>query len=239
VGIIERFPLRASRLCIARLWAVNGLAVPVLDQNAEFCHTCRMDIPSMPPIAVRQIIWKGAGLGEYAVLAKPRVADRIVHHRMLGTLRGTDVWFAMTPAQRKSACSSADYGIGLDGTIHQYVKESDESYAEGINFADPRSVGTAKILKARWGINPNLYSYSIEHEGFSGDPWPEAMRDASAWLTADIAFRHGIPLDRDHILGHGEIYAPKALTCPGPTWPADDLIARAKVYLAKHLAVQA
>lgn len=185
----------------------------------------------------KQILWKGAGLGEYATLIKPRAGDRIIHHRMLGTLPGTDAWFAMTPAQRGSACSSADYGIGLIGTIHQYVTEANESYAEGINFADPRSVGTAAILKSRWGVNPNSYCFSIEHEGFSNDPWSEAMRDASAWLTADIAFRHGIPLDRDHILGHGEIYAYKAATCPGPTWPVDDLIARAKAYLAAHAAI--
>jgi N-acetylmuramoyl-L-alanine amidase len=177
------------------------------------------------------IIWKGAGLGEYAVLASPRVADRIVIHRMLGTLPGTDAWFALTPAQRGSACSSADFGIGVNADIHQYVSETNESYAEGINFSDLHSVGTAKILKARWGINPNSYCYSIEHEGFSNDPWPEAMRDASAWLIADLAHRHGIPLDRDHILGHGEIYAYKAQTCPGPSCPFDDLIARATVYL--------
>ena len=173
------------------------------------------------------IIWKGAGSGEYTANSKrAEMATRIVLHRMLGSLAGTAAWFAMAADKRPGkAPSSANYGIGLDGTIHQYVRESDIAYAQGIQWNGDQ--GSAKCLMDRPRVNPNAYCLSIEHEGFSGDPWPEAMKNSSAWLIGAIARRWSIPLDRDHVIGHGEIYRPKVATCPGPTCPWSELLRRA------------
>ena len=67
----------------------------------------------------------------------------------------------------------------------------------------------------------NEESIGIEHEGFTraGGLWySDALYQASARLVRDIAQRHGIPLDRQHILGHGEAPDCSNHTDPGPEW---------------------
>ena len=49
----------------------------------------------------------------------------ITLHIMVGHLAGTDSVFLNPGSQ-----ASAHYGIGADGTIHQYVRESDGSYSD-------------------------------------------------------------------------------------------------------------
>jgi hypothetical protein len=73
----------------------------------------------------------------------------------------------------------------------------------------------------------NMHSIGIEHEGYlaHGHRWyTEAQYRASAKLVRHLAARFGIPLDREHILGHEEIPAEKADGSakqhydPGPFW---------------------
>jgi len=73
----------------------------------------------------------------------------------------------------------------------------------------------------------NEESIGIEHEGFvhAGKRWfSDEMYRASAKLVRDIATRHGIPLDRSHILGHGETADCSSHTDPGPDWDWDKLM---------------
>lgn len=92
----------------------------------------------------------------------------ITLHIMVGRLAGTDSVFLNTGSQ-----ASAHYGIGADGTIHQYVSEGDGSYSDA-NFISNNS------------------TVSIEHEGgMTGIPCTQACMDASARLCADIARRYG------------------------------------------------
>lgn len=92
----------------------------------------------------------------------------ITLHIMVGYLGGTDSVF-----KNPSTQASAHYGIGADGTIHQYVDESDGSYSDA-NYASNNS------------------TISIEHEGgLAGVPCTQACMDASAQLCADIARRYG------------------------------------------------
>lgn len=91
----------------------------------------------------------------------------ITLHIMVGHLAGTDSVFQHTGG------ASAHYGIGADGTIHQYVSENDGSWSDA-NYASNNS------------------TISIEHEGgMDGVPCTRACMDASAQLCADIARRHG------------------------------------------------
>lgn len=64
--------------------------------------------------------------------------------------------------------------------------------------------------------NPNLYTVGIEFED-GGDPIEVARSDAQyaagAALITAAASRWGIPLDREHVIGHREVFAAKA--CPG------------------------
>ena len=94
--------------------------------------------------------------------------DHITLHIMVGRLTGTDSVF-----QSSGSAASAHYGIGGDGTIHQYVDESNGSWSDA-NYASNNS------------------TISIEHEGgMEGVPCTQACMDASAALCADIAQRYG------------------------------------------------
>ncbi|MDH3638577.1 MAG: N-acetylmuramoyl-L-alanine amidase [Gammaproteobacteria bacterium] len=140
--------------------------------------------------------------------------EAIVIHIMAGTLAGTDSWFSQKQSQ-----VSAHYGVGIGGQIHQYVDESDSAWHAGRRY-----VPTWTLIKD--GVNPNLYTIGLEHEGHADDTWPEAMYDASARLVKDICLRWGIPIDRRHIVGHREIYSRK--TCPGNKVDLNKLVRLAK-----------
>src|SRR5918912_3174811 len=60
----------------------------------------------------------------------------IVVHHMAGTLAATDAVFQDT--QRDT---SAHYGIGRGGEIHQYVSEDDTAYHAGQWYANLDSIG--------------------------------------------------------------------------------------------------
>ncbi|GHF50174.1 hypothetical protein GCM10010218_34610 [Streptomyces mashuensis] len=65
----------------------------------------------------------------------------------------------------------------------------------------------------------NTHSIGIEHEGWPARPefLTDALYRASARLTAAVCARHGIPADREHVIGHSEV--PGAThTDPGPHW---------------------
>lgn len=137
------------------------------------------------------------GVGRFAG-QKPEI---IVIHIMDGTLVGTDSWFANPASQ-----VSAHYGIGQNGEIHQYVREEDTAWHAG-RVQNP----TFKLYKPN--TNPNGYTIGIEHEGNATSVWSEAMKKASAELIKAIATRWNIPIDRDHIIGHYQIFAGKP-NCP-------------------------
>lgn len=127
--------------------------------------------------------------------------EAVVIHIMDGTLVGTDSWFANTTSQ-----VSAHYGIGKNGEVHQYVQENDAAWHAGRVDAP-----VWKLIKPN--INPNLYTIGIEHEGKPDDVWTDAMKQSSATLIREICQRWQIPIDRDHIVGHFEIFSKKP-NCP-------------------------
>lgn len=141
------------------------------------------------------IIWKGSpnhytGRNGYGV-------THITLHIMVGYLAGTDSTFANPSSQ-----SSAHYGVGATGEIHQYVAETDGSYSDA-NYA------------------LNCSTISIEHEGGMADGavCTQACIDASARLCADIARRYGWKkLWHDGLRGnvwlHREIPGTDHAACP-------------------------
>lgn len=139
--------------------------------------------------------------------------EAVVIHIMDGTLIGTDSWFANTTSQ-----VSAHYGIGKSGEVHQYVQEVDAAWHAGRVDAP-----VWKLIKPN--INPNLYTIGIEHEGKPDDVWTDAMKQSSATLIQEICQRWQIPIDRDHVVGHFEIFSKKP-NCPATNKKIlDDLVA--------------
>ncbi|MFF2993630.1 N-acetylmuramoyl-L-alanine amidase [Streptomyces sp. NPDC057950] len=86
-----------------------------------------------------------------------------------------------------------------DGHIAQHVKAKDVAWHAGNWYVNAKSIG-------------------LEHEGFlaSPDAWyTEEMYRASARLVQYLAKKYGVPLDRQHILGHDNVPGPTTSTIPG------------------------
>lgn len=115
----------------------------------------------------------------------------IVIHTMGGTIGSADARFKDPASQL-----SAHYGVGLDGTVVQWVSESDTAYHAG-----------------NWDMN--LISVGIEHEdgGDSNGPRSEALYEASGRLVRELCLRYGIPISRQWIIGHRDIPS-ASTTCP-------------------------
>ncbi|MFB7331136.1 N-acetylmuramoyl-L-alanine amidase [Streptomyces adustus] len=86
-----------------------------------------------------------------------------------------------------------------DGHIAQHVKAKDVAWHAGNWYINAKSIG-------------------LEHEGFLAAPdtwYTEAMYRSSARLVKYLATKYGIPLDRQHILGHDTVPGPTTATVPG------------------------
>jgi N-acetylmuramoyl-L-alanine amidase len=149
---------------------------------------------------------------------KKYLPQAIVIHIMEGSLAGTDSWFGNIQSK-----VSAHYGVGKNGEVHQYVDEKDTAWHAGVVTTPSWSL--IKKVGDNSYINPNYYTVGIEHEGTVETDWTDAMYQSTSSLIAEISKRWNIPIDRNHILGHHEIYAVKA--CPGSKVDFTKLIALA------------
>lgn len=112
----------------------------------------------------------------------------IVVHHMAGTLSGTDGVFQNTQIN-----TSATYGVGRKGEVHQYVHEEDTSYNAG-NF------------------DINQRSISIEHEDLGSDNYTDIEYETSAELIRDICARYNLPIDTNTVRPHNQF---SSTSCPG------------------------
>jgi N-acetylmuramoyl-L-alanine amidase len=144
--------------------------------------------------------------------------EAIVLHILQGSLADADDNY------RNSATGkSAHYAVGSAGDVHQYVSEMDTAWHAG----RVKHPSWALIKAAGKGlyINPNYYTIGIGHEGQVDSEWSEAMYASSAALIKDICSRWDIPVDREHIIGHNEIFAQNS--CPGLKVDLNKLVALA------------
>src|SRR5690242_9598681 len=95
--------------------------------------------------------------------------------------------------------AAGNYSVGRGGAaITQFVAESDMAYH--VRNANPYTIGIEHEFWPRYGI------------------WhTDAQYRASAQLVCAIARRNGIPVDRQHIVGHKELPG-QDHSDPGPTW---------------------
>ena len=106
--------------------------------------------------------------------------------------------------------ASAHYVVSQTGNIAEMVLEKDIAWHAGNWDYNTRSIG-------------------IEHEGYAYTPatFTTAEYQASAHLIASICMRWGVPLDRQHVIGHYQVPDPNNPglfggtdhhTDPGPYW---------------------
>lgn len=124
----------------------------------------------------------------------------IVVHHMAGTLAGTDKVF-----QDTNRNTSAHYGVGRNGEIHQYVYDSDTAFHAGNYDINQRSIG-------------------IEHEDLNADNYTELEYQTSAQLIRSLCSKYGLPINAQTVRPHRDFFA---TACPG-TLDIGKLIALAK-----------
>lgn len=129
--------------------------------------------------------------------------EALVIHVMEGTMESTLSWFR-SPASKVSA----HYGVSRAGEVVQYVRDEDTAWHAG-RVLRP----TAEMVLDQPGVNPNLWTIGIEHEGGANQEPTSVQLAASAELMKMLSGRWGIPLDLRHVIPHRAIYAAK--TCPG------------------------
>jgi N-acetylmuramoyl-L-alanine amidase len=134
----------------------------------------------------------------------------IVNHITAGRFPGCLSWMRNPQAQ-----ASAHYLVTRDGEIYQMVKDEDISWHAGA-VKNPS-------WKMHNGINPNYRTIGIEHEGYQGNggdgSLTETQYQATLWLHRQLIAKYGIPVDRDHIIGHYQIDSITRANCPGPKFP--------------------
>ncbi|HVV14235.1 peptidoglycan recognition family protein [Amycolatopsis sp.] len=88
-----------------------------------------------------------------------------------------------------------------DGHIAQHIQTKDVGWHAGNWYVNAKSIG-------------------VEHEGFGakGTWYTEAMYRSSAKLVRYLAGKYGIPLDRQHILGHDNVPGTTPSTVAGMHW---------------------
>jgi N-acetyl-anhydromuramyl-L-alanine amidase AmpD/V8-like Glu-specific endopeptidase len=154
--------------------------------------------------------------------------DRIVIHITAGgpSINGTIAWFQNGDRvlNGRKVFSSAHYVVGRDGEVVQMVRNADSAHhATGYNW---RSIG-------------------IEHNAnkpYAGNrqdlPPTEPQYEASARLVAWLCQQHGLPIDREHIVGHMEASPRDNHDCPSSIWDWDHYMACVQI-AASQLAAPA
>ncbi len=151
-----------------------------------------------------EIEWTGTP--NYRKGRQGRKPVAIVDHITAGYMPGCLSWM-----QNPAAQSSAHYLVTKDGRILQLVKDEDTAWHAGA------------VNKPTWplydGSNPNRYTIGIEHEGQPNEPLTEAQYEATLLLHEHLTLKHGIPIDKNHIIGHYRIDSVNRPNCPGPAFP--------------------
>ncbi len=148
------------------------------------------------------------GDGDYGNHDKAdRPVDQSIDYIVIHDTEGT--WNTVLKLVQDPTYVSWQYSLrATDGHIAQHLKLKDVGWHAGNWFINSKSIG-------------------LEHEGFltAPDTWyTEAMYRTSARLVKYLSKRYGIPLDRQHILGHDTVPGPTAAnipqmhTDPGPYW---------------------
>lgn len=149
-------------------------------------------------------------------------------------------------------------GIRIDSIV---IHDTETSYDAAINlFQQPGGNSAHYVMRSSDGAvtqmvptkdlafqagnySTNMHSIGIEHEGYAahGGTWyTEAQYEATAELVRYLADRFGIPLDRQHILGHDNVAGPKSSLVssmhwdPGPSWDWNHFMSLLGVHTGRH-----
>ncbi|AZP14981.1 N-acetylmuramoyl-L-alanine amidase [Streptomyces aquilus] len=112
------------------------------------------------------------------------------------------------------------YDAGVAGLANP-TNPAATHYVMSSTGAVTQMVPTKDIAFHAGNYSTNLHSIGIEHEGYAahGAAWyTEAQYQATADLVKYLAGRFGIPLDRQHIVGHDNVAGPNSALVSGMHW---------------------
>lgn len=161
------------------------------------------------------------------------IPQLIVCHIADGTYGGTKEWFL-----KSASATSSHFIVAQDGRICQCVGLDKMAWCNGTSIVSTNSKyygrSTVPLVK-KLGSNANLYSISIEHEGYhsktKGALTP-AQLEATVWLIkhiqANVKSMYGfeIPLSRTGVVGHNEINPVTKPLCPGERFQWSEIISK-------------
>ena len=224
-GILEPDSPAAMSYIHQNVYALisNGLVVTDLDGNVISEIKPKAGVvpnykdPNGGPVLAANPDYVGAvfrpspNIGARPATEKGKV-QAVIIHTCEGAYAGCWGWLV-----QKKAKVSAHYVVKEDGSeITQLVKEADRAFHIGATYDSKLNGGKLANLQ---GTGGNNFTVGIEHAGFGKQAsWNTNLIDQSARLVCDITKRHGIPRDKFHIVGHGQLQ-PYNRTDPGPNWP--------------------
>ncbi|ATB27278.1 N-acetylmuramoyl-L-alanine amidase [Melittangium boletus] len=155
--------------------------------------------------------------------ARPLSPRMVIIHTCESGYSGCWSWLTNTQSQ-----VSAHYVVREDGLeISQLVREGSRGWHIGATYQCSNNSGMECGLNGR---SANDFTIGIEHGGYAASKtWPVGQIDASARLLCDITRDNGIPRDRYHVVGHGQLQ-PYNRTDPGANWPWTDYLNRANAH---------
>ncbi|MFD0142316.1 MULTISPECIES: N-acetylmuramoyl-L-alanine amidase [unclassified Streptomyces] len=173
---------------------------------ASFAATTATPTPECPSgLQCNYIPAEVPSTGQRNYTLAPRPAGgvdirQIVIHDTEGSYAGTIATF-----QSATAKGSAHYLIrASDGLVTQMVENKNIAWHAG-----------------NW--TTNSHAIGVEHEGYAikaGSWYTEPQYESSAALVKFLAAKYGIPLDREHIIGHDEVAGYNDAKISGMHWDA-------------------
>lgn len=103
---------------------------------------------------------------------------------------GTIAWL-----KDPSSKVSYHYLVGRDGTVHQFVDESQKAWHAGKSTYNGEEIDGS--------VNAISIGVAFANDGLGKEPYNLEQYDAGAELVADICRRHSIPLHR--VRGHCDV----------------------------------
>ncbi|WP_406260532.1 N-acetylmuramoyl-L-alanine amidase [Streptomyces nigra] len=112
------------------------------------------------------------------------------------------------------------YDAGVAGLANP-TNPASTHYVMSSSGAVTQMVPTKDIAFHAGNYSTNLHSIGIEHEGYAahGAAWyTESQYQATADLVKYLAARFGVPLDRQHVVGHDNVAGPNSSLVAGMHW---------------------
>lgn len=189
--------------------ATEVMNLPALDVVANFPAA---DGTPGPGLDYGGSLWRPSpnyGARPAGTTGKPTM---VIIHSCEGSYSGCWGWLKSSKSK-----VSAHYVVSPNGgEITQLVREKSKAWHIAADYQCSLNSKTDCGLS---GVSSNNFTIGIEHAGYaSQSSWDDGLLENSAKLVCDITKAWGIPRDKFHVVGHGQLQ-PYNRVDPGKAWP--------------------